>query len=130
MRRFILASTLVLSACATAPQQPQIQPQSTQAAPAQPQTRRLLGLTAQELVGNLGNPQLQVREGNSLVDKTKRAAKLREAETLLVRDEVPILPIFFYQSIHFWKSNEVHGIYYNILDEHPLHAIGKIKTKS
>ena len=71
-----------------------------------------------------------VREGNSLVDKTKRAAKLREAETLLVRDEVPILPIFFYQSIHFWKSNEVHGIYYNILDEHPLHAIGKIKTKS
>ena len=66
MRRFILASTLVLSACATAPQQPQIQPQSTQAAPAQPQTRRLLGLTAQELVGNLGNPQLQVREGNSL----------------------------------------------------------------
>jgi len=66
MRRFILASTLVLSACATAPQQPQTQPQSTQAAPAQPQTRRLLGLTAQELVGQLGNPQLQVREGNSL----------------------------------------------------------------
>jgi FtsP/CotA-like multicopper oxidase with cupredoxin domain len=66
MRRFLLASTLVLSACATAPQQPQPQPQTTQVTPAQPQTRRLLGLTAQELVGNLGNPQLQVREGNSL----------------------------------------------------------------
>ncbi len=66
MRRIILASILVLSACATTPQQPQPQPQTTQVTPAQPPTRRLLGLTAQELVGNLGNPQLQVREGNSL----------------------------------------------------------------
>ena len=66
MRRYILASTLILSACATAPQQSQPQPETTQAAPPQPQTRRLLGLTAQDLVGQLGNPQLQVREGNSL----------------------------------------------------------------
>jgi oligopeptide transport system substrate-binding protein len=71
-----------------------------------------------------------MREGNSLIDKRARAAKLREAETILVRDEVPIIPIFFYQSIHFWRSNEVRGIYYNILDEHPLHAISKSKTKS
>ena len=69
-----------------------------------------------------------IREANSLVDPAKRAAKLREAETLLVRDEVPILPIFFYQSIHFWRSNEIRGIHRNILDEHPLHAIGKAKT--
>jgi oligopeptide transport system substrate-binding protein len=68
-----------------------------------------------------------IREGNSLVDKAKRAAKLREAEMLLVRDEVPIIPIFFYQSIHFWRSNEIRGIHYNILDEHPLHAIAKVK---
>ena len=68
-----------------------------------------------------------IREANSLTDKQKRATKLREAETLLVRDEVPILPIFFYQSIHFWRSNEIRGIHFNILDEHPVHAIGKSK---
>jgi FtsP/CotA-like multicopper oxidase with cupredoxin domain len=66
MRRFFLASTLFLAGCAAAPQQPVAQTQPAPAAQAQPQTRRLLGLTAQDLVGQLGNPQLQVREGNSL----------------------------------------------------------------
>ncbi|HTD86994.1 MAG TPA: peptide ABC transporter substrate-binding protein [Candidatus Binatia bacterium] len=69
-----------------------------------------------------------MKEANSLLNKEQRAAKLREAETLLVRDEVPILPIFFYQSIHFWRREEIRGIHYNILDEHPLHAIGKNKS--
>src|SRR3954453_6364237 len=66
MRRFILASTLILAGCAAAPQQPVAQTQPVPVTPAQPETRRLLGLSAQELVGQLGNPQLQVREGNSL----------------------------------------------------------------
>ena len=66
MRRFILASTLLLAGCATAPQQqpaPQI-PEIT----ATPRTARsgLVGLTAQDLVGRFGNPALQVREGTSL----------------------------------------------------------------
>ena len=64
MRRLILASILFLAACATAPQQPA--PQPAQVTPAQPETRRLIGLTAQDLVGHFGNPALQVREGNSL----------------------------------------------------------------
>jgi len=66
MRRFILAPTLLLAGCAAAPQQPVAQPQPVPVTPAEPQTRRLLGLTAQELVGQLGNPALQVREGSSL----------------------------------------------------------------
>jgi len=65
MRRLILASTLLLSACATQPPQQAVQSTSS------PQTstrelRALLGLTAQGLVGHLGNPALQIREGNSL----------------------------------------------------------------
>jgi hypothetical protein len=66
MRRFILASTLILAGCAAAPQQPVVQTQPVPQKPAEPPTRRLLGMTAQDLVGHLGNPALQVREGSSL----------------------------------------------------------------
>jgi hypothetical protein len=65
MRRIALVLTLFVAACATKPQQPQAQlpapPQQTSSEP-----RRLLGLTAAELVGHFGNPAFQVREGNSL----------------------------------------------------------------
>ncbi len=66
MRRLALALTLFISACATAPQQPQpvTQPQSVPVT--SPQTRKLIGLTANELVGYFGHPALQVREGNSI----------------------------------------------------------------
>jgi hypothetical protein len=65
MRRAIaLSLTLLLAACATAPQQTAApQPSS----PAQPEeTGSLVGLTAQDLVGRFGAPALQVREGSSL----------------------------------------------------------------
>jgi len=65
MRRLILASTLVLAACATRPQQPEVE--ATPVATPQPQPRgSLVGLTASELVGHFGNPALQVREGVGL----------------------------------------------------------------
>ena len=66
MRRLILASTLLLAGCATSPQ-----PQPVAETPAMPQPsprepRLLLGQTAQTLVGQFGNPSLQVPEGSSL----------------------------------------------------------------
>jgi hypothetical protein len=65
MRRTIaLSLTLLLAACATAPQKTAA-PQPSLAA--QPQeTGSLVGLTAQDLVGRFGAPALQVREGSSL----------------------------------------------------------------
>ena len=66
MRRLILASTLVLAACATRPQEPVEQAPPVVARPS-PQARSvILGLTASELVGHFGNPALQVREGVGL----------------------------------------------------------------
>ena len=66
MRRLVLASTLLLAACATRPQQQPAQqiPQPEQ--PTSPQARQILGLTPNELVGHFGKPALQIREGNSL----------------------------------------------------------------
>jgi len=65
MRRLILASTLVLAACATRPEQPVVQAPPAVSPP--PRVRStILGLTASELVGHFGNPALQVREGVGL----------------------------------------------------------------
>jgi hypothetical protein len=64
MRRLALASILFLAACATRPQQPEVQAPSV----TQPPTVRstIVGLTASDLVGHFGNPALQVREGVGL----------------------------------------------------------------
>jgi hypothetical protein len=65
MRRLVFASTLFLAACATSPQQPP-QQQLPPPQPTSPQTRQILGLTPNELVGHFGRPALQIREGASL----------------------------------------------------------------
>ena len=63
MRRIlVLASSLFLAACATAPQpvepaQPQLAPHIGSA---------IIGLTAAELVQRFGSPTLQIREGESV----------------------------------------------------------------
>jgi len=66
-----------------------------------------------------------VREGNSQIDEKKRGQLLREAEMLLIREAVPITPLYFYAGITFFDSNKVDGIYFNVIDEHPVAAIGK-----
>jgi hypothetical protein len=64
MRRLAPIAALVLAGCAARQLTPEV------AAPAPvvqaPQTRQLVGLTAQELVGHFGHPTLQVSEGRSM----------------------------------------------------------------
>jgi hypothetical protein len=68
MRRLILATTLFLAGCATAPQQPEpVAPeQAPQPQPVHPQTTPLTGMTQRDLVGYFGNPALQIPEGRSM----------------------------------------------------------------
>jgi len=66
MRRLLLASVFILSACATAPQKPAPVTVAVPSASVRPDAAGLVGLTAQQLVGKLGSPALQVREGSSL----------------------------------------------------------------
>ena len=63
MRRIVIATTLFLAGCASAPQQTVTTPTVT---PSPHRQSDLLGLTAGELVQRFGNPALQIREGAGL----------------------------------------------------------------
>jgi oligopeptide transport system substrate-binding protein len=60
------------------------------------------------------------------IDLRKRAGLLRQAETVLARDEAPIIPIYFYVGFNYYNPAKVKGVYANILDEHPLNDIWKV----
>ena len=62
------------------------------------------------------------------VDPHKRAEILCDAETILVRDEAPIIPIYFYLGFNYYNPAKIGGVYPNILDDHPFNAIYKIKS--
>ena len=64
-----------------------------------------------------------LRTANRELDSARRATLLREAETLLVREELPIVPIYFYAGITFFDPDKIEGIGFNLLDEHPIQAI-------
>ncbi len=66
-----------------------------------------------------------VRAANQESDLQKREKLFQDAETLLVRDEVPIVPVYFYVGINYYNTNRIQGIYPNVLDNHPLQAIRK-----
>jgi oligopeptide transport system substrate-binding protein len=64
-----------------------------------------------------------MRTGNSQIDKTLRAKTLAEAEKLLIADEMPIIPVYFYMGVNFFNPDKIGGVYNNLLDEHPVWAI-------
>ena len=68
-----------------------------------------------------------LREANEQADPHRRAALLAQAETLLVREEVPIVPIYFYAGINFFDPAKIEGVTFNLLDEHPIQVIWKRK---
>jgi oligopeptide transport system substrate-binding protein len=56
-------------------------------------------------------------------DPRKRFEILRKAEEFLVRDQLPIAPLFFYVGIQLYDGNAIGGIEENVLDEHPIREI-------
>ena len=68
-----------------------------------------------------------IRTANLQTDPPKRAALLRQAETLLIRDDLPIVPLWFYAGVNFYDPKRIEGIYPNLLDEHPIHTIRRKK---
>lgn len=64
-----------------------------------------------------------MRQANQQADQKKRALLLREAETLLVREDLPIVPLYLYVGVNFYDPQKIDGVYLNILDVHPVNAI-------
>jgi oligopeptide transport system substrate-binding protein len=64
-----------------------------------------------------------MRKANMEVDSLARAKLLQAAETLLIMDELPIVPLYFYVGCSYFDPNKIQGIYFNIRDEHPIRAI-------
>ena len=71
-----------------------------------------------------------VNEANRQTDLEKRAATFRKAETILIAEEVPIVPLYFYAGFNSFDPKRIEGIYQNILDEHPLQSIRKVASRT
>jgi len=71
-----------------------------------------------------------IKEANLQTDLAKRAEIFRQAETLLIAEETPIVPLYFYAGFNYYDDTKIGGIWQNILDEHPMQYIYKRGAKS
>jgi oligopeptide transport system substrate-binding protein len=74
-----------------------------------------------------GNYDEFISRANLEIVPDRRAALLRQAEEILVVDECPIVPLYFYAGFNYFDPAKIQGIYQNVLDEHPLQVIKKVR---
>jgi len=48
---------------------------------------------------------------------------------LLVTEEAPIVPVYFYTGFNYFDPAKIEGIWQNLLDEHPVQSIRRIKAR-
>jgi oligopeptide transport system substrate-binding protein len=68
-----------------------------------------------------------IRSADQQLDPVAREKKFQEAETMLLRDAVPIIPIYYYVGLNYYDGRKIKGIYNNVLDMHPINDIWKVK---
>jgi oligopeptide transport system substrate-binding protein len=71
-----------------------------------------------------------VRRANRQIDPDARAGLLNQAERILVCEEVPIVPLYFFKGFNYFDPAKIKGIYENPLDEHPLQYIYKVRRQT
>jgi oligopeptide transport system substrate-binding protein len=64
-----------------------------------------------------------IAEAARELDTNRRNEIFRRAETLLVSEEAPICPLYYYVGIQLYDPKKWGGIQSNVLDEHPLRTI-------
>jgi oligopeptide transport system substrate-binding protein len=68
-----------------------------------------------------------VHAANETTDPATREKLFQQAEGILIHDELPIVPLYIYAGINYFDTNRISGIWQNMLDEHPLRTIRKLK---
>lgn len=68
-----------------------------------------------------------VHAANATADPAAREKLFQRAETILTRDELPIVPLYRYTGINYFDAHRIAGIWQNVLDEHPLRTIRKLR---
>jgi oligopeptide transport system substrate-binding protein len=64
-----------------------------------------------------------VADAGRQVDQAKRFNDFRQAERMLVSEEAPVCPLYYYVGIEFYNGDRLGGIAANLLDEHPLQRL-------
>ncbi|MGA0112131.1 MAG: peptide ABC transporter substrate-binding protein, partial [Chthoniobacterales bacterium] len=62
-------------------------------------------------------------EAAAETERAQRFDILREAERILVCEQMPVCPLYFYVGIQLYDADKLGGIAGNVLDEHPLKAM-------
>jgi oligopeptide transport system substrate-binding protein len=60
---------------------------------------------------------------NRLLDPAQRRQLLQEAESLLIREALPLVPLYVYVGMEYYDPDVIKGIHDNIRAEHPLWSI-------
>ncbi len=71
-----------------------------------------------------------LHNANLETDMGRRAALFQQAERILVNEEAPIVPLYFFEGFNSFDPSKIQGIYQNALDEHPLQFIHKVRKQS
>ena len=61
------------------------------------------------------------------VDLKERAGLLKKAETLLIEEAFPVIPLYVYKGVACFDTNKIEGYYPNPVDRHPINALHKKK---
>jgi len=71
------------------------------------------------------NPQYDqlIASAAAQVDQSKRFDIFRQAEHMLVTDQAPICPLYYYVGIQLYNGARLAGMSANLLDDHPLKAM-------
>ncbi len=56
-------------------------------------------------------------------DNAKRNAMFQQAERILVENEAPIVPLYYYVNVQFYDGDRLGGIEPNLIDEHPFKTL-------
>jgi oligopeptide transport system substrate-binding protein len=64
-----------------------------------------------------------IHSADEQLDPIAREKKFQEAETMLLREAAPIIPIYYYVGLNYFDDRKIKGVYNNVLDMHPVNAI-------